>query len=299
MTERESTDIARSPTPGAADWDDPTLATAYRALPAEPGPDAAIDRRILAAAHRAVGAGPRRDTPTPAHRTGSRRWVVPLSLAATLVLSVSLVLTMQREDPHRTAGADLHQPVPDETGAAGSPAPAAGPAMQQRREALPESSTPPASVVPKPARAMPAPPADPAAAAAPAAAVGPATPIAPAAPVAPVAPAAAAASAAPAAPVPPVPPANSTAPAAPAAATRSAESARRSAGAMTESRRSQADFSRQRAADEPIDAEGWIRTIERQLGTGDVAAARRSLQALRRNFPDHPVPSALLERLAG
>jgi hypothetical protein len=69
---------------------DAALDAAYRAAaPDEPPP--ALDDAIRAAARRAVGAGPlRRGSPL-------RRWQLPLSIAAVLVLCVSLVAVM-RED---------------------------------------------------------------------------------------------------------------------------------------------------------------------------------------------------------
>lgn len=66
---------------------DPQLAALYRAG-TNTQPPAHLDDAIRAAARREVAAGPR--------RSGSRRWAVPVSLAAVLVLSVSVV-TMMRE----------------------------------------------------------------------------------------------------------------------------------------------------------------------------------------------------------
>lgn len=66
---------------------DPQLAALYR-HGAEAEPPAHLDDAIRAAARREVAAGPR--------RAGARRWAMPVSLAAVLVLSVSVV-TMMRE----------------------------------------------------------------------------------------------------------------------------------------------------------------------------------------------------------
>lgn len=67
---------------------DPRLAAAYRAA-ADTLPPPQLDDAIRAAARREVGAGPRRAV--------TRRWAVPLSLAAVLVLSVTLVTQMREQ----------------------------------------------------------------------------------------------------------------------------------------------------------------------------------------------------------
>lgn len=74
-------------TPGPDMEHDPQLAALYRAG-ADAVPPAHLDDAIRAAARREVAAGPR--------RSGARRWAVPVSLAAVVVLSVSVV-TMMRE----------------------------------------------------------------------------------------------------------------------------------------------------------------------------------------------------------
>jgi len=76
-------------TPGDADRD-PRLDRSYRDLPRDE-PPAHLDAAILAAAHREVGARPR-----PASDR-LRAWRVPVSIAAVVVLSVSVV-TLVREE---------------------------------------------------------------------------------------------------------------------------------------------------------------------------------------------------------
>ena len=75
---------------------DPKISAAYRELGAEE-PPRALDEAILAAARRSPGfsIGP-----------WTHRWAVPLSLAAVVVLSVTVTLQMQREQP------DSVSPVP-------------------------------------------------------------------------------------------------------------------------------------------------------------------------------------------
>src|ERR1700716_2502336 len=64
------------------------LARRYRELAREE-PPASLDAPILAASRRAVAAKP----------SGSRRWAVPVSIAAVLVLAFGVTLQMQREAP--------------------------------------------------------------------------------------------------------------------------------------------------------------------------------------------------------
>lgn len=72
---------------------DPALAAIYRAA-ADELPPPSVDATILAAAHREVGAKPR-----AAGRAFARPWRGALSVAAVLVLSVSLVVLMREEAP--------------------------------------------------------------------------------------------------------------------------------------------------------------------------------------------------------
>lgn len=95
---------------------DPGLARAYRAG-ADDMPPAHIDARILAAARREVGAGPR-----PLGKSFARRWGLPVSLAAVLVLSVTVVTLMVQE-----GGDDLAGPPRPAPRVAETPAPAAAP----------------------------------------------------------------------------------------------------------------------------------------------------------------------------
>lgn len=83
MSERSRLDTER----------DPAIDRIYQAAGAdEPAPE--MDAAILAAAHRAVGARPR-----PAGHSWIRSWRGAMSVAAVLVLSVSLVLVMREEAP--------------------------------------------------------------------------------------------------------------------------------------------------------------------------------------------------------
>ncbi|MCZ7563724.1 MAG: sigma-70 family RNA polymerase sigma factor [Burkholderiales bacterium] len=92
-----------SPGKDADDPRDEALARAYRATPRDE-PPRALDDRILAAAHRAAGA-----RPAPARPDWTRRWRVPLSVAATVVLSATITLMVyeseQAPPPFAPAGA--------------------------------------------------------------------------------------------------------------------------------------------------------------------------------------------------
>ena len=80
---------------------DSGLTAIYRAT-AQDAPPAALDDAIRAAARREAGARPR-----PAGFTFAHSWRVPLSVAAVIVLSVSLVTLMREEAPDLT---DLQRP---------------------------------------------------------------------------------------------------------------------------------------------------------------------------------------------
>lgn len=110
---------------------DPQLSALYRAT-ADAGPPPALDDAIRAAARREVSAGPRRG--------GMRRWQLPLSLAAVLVLSVSLVTLMREEGADRPQV--LLQPLP--------PAERRKPAAEAPPPA--QTAAPPEAPVPQPAR---------------------------------------------------------------------------------------------------------------------------------------------------
>ena len=76
---------------------DATLTAIYR-VSARDVPPGALDAAILAAARREVGARPR-----PAGFSFAHSWRAPLSIAAVIVLSVSLVTLMREEAPELTA----------------------------------------------------------------------------------------------------------------------------------------------------------------------------------------------------
>jgi hypothetical protein len=79
---------------------DPRLDAAYRDA-ATDEPPAAIDERLRAAARRAVAAGPQSleaRARGEAQRSWAARWRVPVSIAATVVVAVTLSYMVERED---------------------------------------------------------------------------------------------------------------------------------------------------------------------------------------------------------
>lgn len=111
--------------------DDEKISQRYRELGAEE-PPRALDEAILAAATRSA-----RSLHGSA-RPWSRRWVVPLSLAAVIVLSVTVTLRIQHERP----GIEAPAPPAKESVPA-SPAP-------QVKEPAPTAAAPVADAQPKP-----------------------------------------------------------------------------------------------------------------------------------------------------
>ncbi len=118
---------------------DEKLHRRYRGIPREE-PSGELDAAILAKARRSVA---RRD---------SRRWMMPVSIAAVLVLSVGLVLRMQLEKPGvETAVSSAEYPVPP-SAQPDSPAREAAPAAEAARAPKPLPSRPREAppAVPKP-----------------------------------------------------------------------------------------------------------------------------------------------------
>ncbi|MEQ1775196.1 MAG: hypothetical protein ABL891_15570 [Burkholderiales bacterium] len=120
---------------------DPHLVRLVQAASGEE-PPAALDAAILAAARREVGARPQvvsvaggggGEMPTPVVRA-KRNWYVPVSIAAVMVLSVSLVLTM-----HHEKGDELSQPPKTASAPPRSSAPA--PAAEAPAAASEKSDT--------------------------------------------------------------------------------------------------------------------------------------------------------------
>jgi len=215
----------------------------------EPSPE--IDRLVLARARDAL----RRETPTELHYRGPR-WAVPVALAATVLLSLGLVMQMDttRDD------LVLPQPVSAPQAVGGSDA-EYGAYVESDLAAAPAAPpvTPPAPAAPNPA----APPRAPRAMAA----VGDAEPDA-----------------------------RSAAGTAARESTLSSASVgtlrNRASGAATApaAMRSEAAASTALTHDDP---QRWLEGIERLRRAGEIETARRELAAFVDQHPDLPLPAAL------
>ena len=250
------------------------LDESYRRLAREE-PSASIDTAILAASRRALG-----------RPSLTRRWAMPVSIAAVLVLAVGVTLRMQQEQP----GIELQEPA-----ARIAPPQAAAPAPERKpAEAAPEVARVEVEQAPAPEkkllkRAAPKPFAD-------SRNVIPAP--APAAPPA-------AAPAAPPAPEPQAiapPRAEPALPAAPPARAAAAPSAQGSAAlqsvAPRAKREAAADSSREvKAAVILSDEERELERIARLRAEGKHEEADKALEEFRRKHPAFRIPEAMWERV--
>lgn len=235
------------------------------------GPDEAVDRAVLARARATVLQPP---VAEPRYHRAPR-WTLPIALAATVLLSFTLVMQMDSRDvvAQRTAErADAATRAAD----ADMPAGVAESAMQPEAEVLvePPAEAAPKASAPAPVRREP----------------GLGEPVAAAQAVTA---ASVPLSAPPPAPAPPPPPVAAAAPrvsaAAPAPIGASAEST--AAGAQRREAMDERMVARSADATEPPEA--WLARIEALRSGGDLAAARRELAAFRRQHPDMELPPAL------
>ncbi len=272
---------------------DPRVSAGYRAL-GEAQPPEALDAAILAASRRAVGAGPQR-----AGASRLRRWALPVSIAAVVVLSLSLVVRVQLERPDLEAllpPVAVDKPAGDakeEVAALAkrnelartepkAKAGAAAPATAEReRQALRAPPTPaPAPAAAPPARAFVAEPPAPKSAPAPA----PAESAAPAQ-------LGAASGAAPAA-APGIP--EGRADRAPSAEPQAA--GRVASNAALEDR---AQASAEAAGKKDEVPREWLERIARLRREGRVKEADDSLAEFRRRYPDYEIPREMREAVLG
>jgi hypothetical protein len=256
---------------------DPRIDAAYRATPREE-PPAELDERIRAAARRAVADGPRSSDAgarAPDRRSWVARWRVPVSLAATVVIVVTLTVMMQDEESRRAKlDAQVNGPPP----AAEAPQRAA-PAAEGARTAVPRA----------PAEA-------PAAAPAPQAAEKLETPAASGA----LSQERENRQADTAAAVPPPAPAVQPAPAAPPAPAMRAVPSREAAEALARDRavadrpgRMERGAMPDAAEPKARTPEGWIEEIRRLKAQGRDAEAALELVEFRKRHPDFALPPDL------
>ena len=281
------------------------------ALPRPPGrsePDAALDARILAAAHAAA------QTP-PMTRARMSRWTLPLGLAASLCLAVGLAWRIQLEAPAQQAAQRSH-PAPPAVATAPASAEQGSDAASQAKAAPPAAATTPPPAAAKPA-AGPRPTVPSPRAVMPAASSEPrqTSDMQPATAVAPPPPAPVAAPA----PLPPAPPPAEPAMAAPQAAPAMAQDAAPAPApaaprplaampAQTAKARSGAAAARASVvmeADAPLEdvppatanapgvRDAWLQRISELQRQGRLDDARASLAEFRRRYPDAPLPPDL------
>jgi resuscitation-promoting factor RpfA len=96
-----------SSSPGDDSEHDAKMASLYR-LTMRDGPSPAVDAAVLAAAHRAVSSRPRKSGAVFEYA-----WRGPLSLAAVVVLAVSLVILMREEAPEIAEPPHVNLPMGD------------------------------------------------------------------------------------------------------------------------------------------------------------------------------------------
>lgn len=261
-------------------------------------PDAAMDARILAAAHAAAQA--------PATAPRPRRWAVPLGLAASLCLALGLAWRTQLDAPHRDAAPMAQAPPSLPATAANAPMPAAddGIVMPQAKSAAvateampPPIATKRAAVVPQPVPpppVMPAAPVEPPAMVEmrPAPAMAPPMPPPAAAPP-PAPPPIANADAARAFASESAPPSPRTLATAPAAKARGANDAQQAQRAFAAQADAPVEDVPPATADSPDVRNAWLRRIGELMQEGRLDLARASLAEFRRRYPDAAVPAEL------
>ena len=255
-----------------ADPVDDRISRAYRDMPGDEPPPALNDA-IRAAARRAVRARP----------GFARRWQLPISIAAVLVLAVGVALQVEREQPAVNDGASMPAASPASRAIRAQPdasvptaperaAPAEPPRKPERGEAATPAISPPAGIA-APARApKPTPPA-------PAFVPAPARQVAPA-------------------PAPRLAPLPSPGPAD--AAPAPAEAAGRAAEAVAPMRLRSAPESgalERQAAEGAESPERSLERIAELRSRGRHDEADRALADFRRTFPDYRISPAWLRRV--
>ncbi len=283
---------------------DDRLERTYRSIAREE-PPASLDAAILAAAHRAA-----------ARPSAARRWGVPVSIAAVVMLAVGVTLEMQHEKP----GIEVSAPANESAPAAAPPAPevkreespaiatgkkraAAAPELKTRP--VPEPASPPKAMQEKPEAAIASPRAE--------SRRKDATPREPAPEaLAPEAPAREAPQAFPAAPAPaqanlapqaariraaPRPPAATSTPA-PAEGSFAAPSAQRlESPAASVAKRSAAAGASADLMAAPVEPVRELERIAKLREEGRHAEADRALEEFRKRFPAYRIDDAMWQRV--
>ncbi|QNN47095.1 hypothetical protein H9L17_02720 [Thermomonas brevis] len=272
------------------DADERALAAALPRPHGRNEPDAALDARILAAAHAAAQ--------TPAKVPHKRRWTVPLGLAASLCLALGLAWRTQLDVPQRAAAPSAQPEQAPPVATYGAPAQQADSAVAAQPMLKPEPA------------AAPAPPVAPPSAIAREVREAPPVVLEDAQPAPASAPMPAAAAAAPPPPAPPAPPppiATAAAPRAMPIETGPPAARALAAPAMAAKARSTEPVERMldlqadapvedvppATADSPEVREAWLRRIGELMRKGKTDEARASLTEFRRRYPDATLPAEL------
>jgi hypothetical protein len=281
------------------DLRDPRVSAVYRTL-GEDRPPEALDAAILAASRRAVGAGPRRPG------FSLRRWALPVSVAAVVVLTMSLVVRVQLERPDLESAARMPAAPPAaEKKAAPRDAKAEVDNLSKRSEArLPEpkakaSSVAPAASAPAPEatqreRQTLRPPAAPAPAAAPPARALVAEPRAPRS-----APAQAAAPSQLGAASTVQPGAASSVAGARADHPSSGDAASAGRAVPSAALEDRARASAEQAGKKDESPRDWLERIARLRREGRAKEADESLAEFRRRYPNYEIPKELRDAVLG
>jgi hypothetical protein len=262
---------------------DAKLSQAYRELGREE-PPRALDDAILAAAHRAERTHPAPLLSPGVGRPARKRWTFPLAAAAVIMLSVGVVMHLQREQPGIDGIQVAREKVPS--------APAAAPAPVAEAP-KPETPKPEA---PKPEDTM--------IARAPAAAKAEEAPPQPAREPAPETARSEArgASAGPFVPAPPaVASAPAPAPAAPAAARKSLAMQRAEEGMRDRAdgaeRQALSEATAKRLQDAGETPEKWLERIAELRRAGRHDEADKALAEFRQRHPGYRIPEPMLEKV--
>jgi len=247
---------------------DARISAGYRAL-GEESPPEALDAAILAASRRAVGAGPRRAG------FSARRWALPVSVAAVVVLTLSLVVRVQLERPDLESAA----PIP------------AAPTVAEKRAAPRDAKEEADNLAKRNAQRAPAAPAP--AAAPPARAFVPEPPAAKSAPAEAAAPSQLGAASA----VQPGAAPSVTGASADRALREDAQAAGRVAPRAALEDRAQASAEQAGKKDETPSA--WLERIARLRREGHTKEADESLAEFRKRYPDYEIPKDLRDAVLG
>lgn len=250
---------------------DSPLSRAYKKEEARELPPPHLDAQILAEAHRADAAPERRAVASPF----SGRWMVPASVAAVVVLAISVAVLLPQGRPGYERQRDL---------SSDSVAPGVGTSAADRVEGYEAKQAPAAEYAPAPPTALESDRARSKASSPPALRSAPAGQAAPALEQETV--------------LPEEPQLMAPAKAARPDAGGAEESLRKRAVTQSEMR-TLGDEGPTGKAQAPADPGAWLARIEMLVDRGELDAARRLLAQFRRTYPQAEVPQRIVQSLQG